>query len=319
MRHRLAPFIALLLAFAAVVAACGSSSTSSDPYKILSDASKASWNPVQVNVGLDVKDGSTTVTIDPSAFGFVADKSAWTGALHLSVSTAALGIDAKTLAQLGITGSTLDLDVVYDGLALYGKSPLFATVLAMILQPSGDLPSGDLTGWLRIGTKEDLAGLLGSAAGSGSMPSFAAPSPGDPVALKTALEGAGVTLTSSGTEQRNGAEAYHLKVAIDGIKLLANKAFDSVSRAQVDQVTAALKDVTLSGDIWIDKASSHIVEVDAHVAATKDSTQTATVTVKIGSPDGTVSTAAPSSFVDVPIKTIVTNLMTLIGQGLTGT
>ena len=40
--------------------------------------------------------------------------------------------------------------------------------------------------------------------------------------------------------------------------------------------------------------------------------------IQIGSPDGSVSTSAPSSFVVVPFKSIVTNVMSLVGQGLTG-
>ena len=40
--------------------------------------------------------------------------------------------------------------------------------------------------------------------------------------------------------------------------------------------------------------------------------------MKIGSPDGTVSAAAPSTFVEVPIKSIITNVMSMVGQGLTG-
>lgn len=318
MRARLAPIVALVLATTAVVTACGSSSTSPDPYQILSTSTKASWNPVQVNIGLDVKDGTTTVTIDPSALGIVVDHEAGTGALHIAVPTASLGIDASSLAQFGITGSTLNLDIVYDGQALYGKSPVLAALLTMILQPSGDLPAGDLTGWLRFGAKADLAGLAGLAGGSGDLPSFAAPSAGDAVALKTALQDAGVTLTGGAVEQHDGADAYHIKVAIDGTKLLANKLFDSVSRAQINQMSTALKDVTLSGDLWIDKASNHIREFDAHIVATSDAKQAATLTIKLGAPDGTVPTTAPTSAVDIPLKSIVTNVMSLIGKGLTG-
>jgi len=318
-RHRLAPFIAFLLALSAIAAACGSAaSPSSDPYKIASDARQAVVDPMQVNVGFEVKDGATTVTIDPSAFAFVVDHDAKTGALHVSVPTGSLGMGAKDLADLGITGSTFDFDVVYDGAALYAKSPVLATLLTAILQSSGDLPSGDLTGWLRLGTKEDFGGLLEQAGGAGSVPSFAAPSPGDVAGLKTALTDAGVSLTLAGTEKHDGADAYHLTVAIDGTKLLANKIFDSVSRAQLDQMTTALKEVALSGDIWIDKASNHVTEVDGHIAAVKDTSQTANITIKIGSPDGSVPTAAPTTFVDIPVRSIVTNLMTLIGQGLTG-
>ncbi|MBI3745520.1 MAG: hypothetical protein HY264_03170 [Chloroflexi bacterium] len=318
MRTRLAPLVALALAFAAIATACGSGSTTSDPYQIASSSMKATWSPVQVNVGFEAKDGATSISIAPSALAFVADKAAGTGAVHVSIPIGSLGIPAATLAQVGITGSTFDLDVVYDGQALYAKSPIFATVLTMLLTSSGDLPTGDLAGWLRIGTKEDLAALGSLAGGSGALPSFAAPSAGDASALKTALQDAGITLTLIGTERRDGADAYHLKAAIDGTKLLASKMFDSVSRTQIDQMTTAMKDITLSADIWVDKVSSHVVEIDGHVAATKDATRTATVTVKLGNPDGSVSTAAPSSFVEVPLKSIITNVMSLIGQGLTG-
>ena len=317
MRLRLAPILAILVAFTAIVAACGGATTS-DPYQVLSNSMKATVDPVQVNIGFDFKDGATTVAIDPSALAFVANKAAGTAAVHVSIPAAALGSNAGALAQFGITGSTIDLDIVYDGTAVYGRSPIFATLLTMILQPSGDLPAGDLAGWLQIVTAKDLKGLAGTAGQSGDVPSFAVPSAGDGPALRTALEDAGITLKLAGTEQRNGVDAYHLTVAIESTKLLANKAFDSVSRAQLDQMATALKAVTLSGDMWVDKASNHVVEVDIHAVSTADSKQSGNITVKIGSPDGTVSTDAPTSFVVVPFKTIVTNVMSLIGKGITG-
>lgn len=317
MRLRFASVLALLLAFTAVVAACGGAATS-DPYQVLSGSMKAPLDPVQVNIGFDVKDGATTYTIDPSSLAFVVNKAAGSAAVHVSVPAAGLGLDASVLAQVGITGSTIDLDVVYDGKAAYGRSPIFGTLLKMILQPSDDLPSGDLAGWLQLVTAEDLAGLAGTAAGSGDVPSFPVPSAGDGPALKAALEDAGITLKIAGTEQFNGVDAYHITVAIDSTKLLGNKVFDSVSRAQLDQMSTALKAVTLSGDLWVDKASNHVVEFDGHAVSTADPGQSGTLTVKIGSPDGSVSTAAPSSFVVVPFKSIITNLMSLIGQGITG-
>ena len=318
MRYRLAPVLALILAFTAVVAACGGGTTSSDPYQVLSNSMKSTLDPVQVNVGFEASDGTTTVTIDPSALAFVVDKAGKTGAVHVSIPATALGSDTTLFTMLGITGSTLDVDVVYDGNALYGRSPLFATLLTALLQPSGDLPSGDLTGWLQLGTAADFADLAGTATGSGDVPSFAIPSAGDAPALKTALEDAGITLKLAGTEQHNGADAYHLTVAIDSTKLLANGAFSSVTAAQLGDVSTALKAVTLSGDLWVDKASNNVVEFDGHAVSTSDSTQSASLTVKIGSPDGTVSAAAPSTFVEVPIKSIITNVMSMVGQGLTG-
>ncbi|MEO8468969.1 MAG: hypothetical protein ABI573_04810 [Chloroflexota bacterium] len=318
MRHRFLSLLALLVAFTVVVAACGGGTTTSDPYQIVSGSMKAPLDPVQVNIGFELKDGATTVSIDPSALAFVASKADGTAAVHVSIPAAALGSSASMLTQFGITGSTIDLDVVYDGTAVYGRSPLFATLLTMILQPSGDLPSGDLAGWLQLVTTEDLKGLAGTSSGSGNMPSFAVPSAGDGPGFKAALEEAGITLQMAGTEQHDGADAYHLTVAIESTKLLANKALDSVSRAQLDEMSTALKSVTLSGDLWVDKASNRIVEFDGHAASTADSKQSGTLTIKIGSPDGSVSTAAPSSFLVVPFKSIVTNVMSLVGQGLTG-
>ena len=317
-RHRLAPLLAFLLAFTAIVAACGGGTTATDPYQVLASSIQSKLDPVQVNVGFAAKDGTTTVTVDPSALAIVIDKAGGTGAVHVSIPASALGSDASLLTQLEISGSTVDFDVVYDGTALYGRSPLFAPLLTALLQPSGDLPSGDLTGWLQLGTAADFASLAGTAAQSSDLPSFAIPSAGDGPALKTALEAEGITLTLAGTEQHNGTDAYHLTVAIDSTKVLADKMFDSVSRAQLDQVSTALKTVTLTADIWVDKASNRVVEVDGHAVSTSNASQTADLTVKIGSPDGSVSTAAPSSFVTVPMKSIITNVMSMIGKGLTG-
>ncbi len=317
-RQRLAPVLALILALTAALAACGGGTTISDPYQVLSSSMGSTLDPVQVNIGFQAKDGTTTVTIDPSALAFVVDKAGGTGAVHVSIPTSALGSDASLLSQFGVTGSSIDFDLVYDGKALYGRSPIFATLLTMLLQPSGDLPSGDLTGWLQLGTAADFAGIAGTATGSGDLPSFAIPSAGDAPALKTALENAGISLKLEGTEQHNGADAYHVTIAIDSSKLLASSAFDSIDSTQKDQVSTALKAATLSGDVWVDKASNRLVEFDGHAVSTADSTQSADLTVKIGSPDGSVSAAAPSSFVEVPIKSIITNVMSLVGQGLTG-
>jgi hypothetical protein len=318
MRTRRMPRIASIAAVLSLVAACSSGATTVDPYQVLASATQATRSPVQVNVGASVKDGTATVTIDPAALGVVIDRDAGTAAIHVSLPAGSLGIDAATLSQLGVTGSTVDLDVLFDGQALYGRSPLFATVLTMLLGSSGDLPSGDLTGWLRFGTKDDLTSLGSMVGGPSAMPSFAVPSPGDAASMKSTLEAEGITFTYVATEKHDGVDAYHLTAAVDTTKLLSSPTLDSISQTQRDQATTALKDVTISGDVWVEKSSSHVIEVDVHVVGAKDATQTADFTVKLGTPDGSISTTAPGTYVDVPLKSIVSNLTKLIGQGLSG-
>jgi hypothetical protein len=315
-RNRLAPFLAFLLAAAAIVAACGGSS-GTDPYELLSKASKATRDPVQINVGFALKDGSTTISIEPSAVALVVNSGAGTGALHVAVPASVSGLDADALAQLGLTGDTVDFDLLYDGEALYTKSPLMATVITRMLAQSGELPPGDLTDWLRLGTKADLEALA-AMAGGGAMPSFAPPSAGDAATLKKTLEDAGVTVTFVATESHDGTDAHHLTVALDYEKFFASSYFDSVSPDQVADVGTALKDLTLSIDLWVDKASNNLNEITVHGVSTSHSSQSADLIVKFGDPDGSVSLEAPAAFVDIPFNTLLGGLLQLFGPGLTG-
>jgi hypothetical protein len=117
----------ILAAFAAVVlAACAGAPTRTvtDPYAVVQRALQTPWHQVQVNVGASVKSGGATVSLDPTAIQVVVDNDAGKGSVHVSLPTAALGIDAVTAGELGVTGSTLDVDALYDGSALYAKSPV---------------------------------------------------------------------------------------------------------------------------------------------------------------------------------------------------
>jgi len=313
--------ITVLLTFAfplaGMLAACGGS-TAGDPYELLQTATKTTWSPVQVNVGLEAKDAGTTISIDPASIGVVVDKDAGTGALHVSLSAAALGLDATGLAALGISGGSIDVDAVYDGAAIYARSPILGSVLAMLLAQSGELPSGDLSGWLRLATAADLAGLKDTLGSGAEIPTVSMPPIADAKALKDVLEGAGITLKLEGTEQHDGAEAYHLSVAIDNDKLFSSDYLSGVSPTEVTSARAALEALKLDIDVWIDKASNHLVEVVAAGSSTADASQSATLTVKLGDPDGSISTTAPDSFTELPLDAILQNVMQLIGQGLAG-
>jgi hypothetical protein len=305
--------VASVLLTAVVVAGCGGPS-GPDPYEQLTAATKVAFDPIQVNVGLIATDGSTTFTIEPTAIGIVVDAAGQRSGVHVALPTAGMGLDAFALDALGIDGDTIDFDLVYAGEKLYIRSALLGASLRMILGPSGKVPAGDLAGWLGFGSAEEFAALSGLL-GAAPAPSAAPPSAGNAQSLRLALEGAGITLTSAGTEAHDGADAIHLRVAVDSAKLLASPYFDAATRAQLGRIGVSLPSLAIGGDLWIAAAANRVVEADIHVASTTQPDQTADLRVTFRAPDATVSLDAPPSFVDVPLRTLVTEMLKLLGKG----
>jgi hypothetical protein len=305
----------VLAVIAIVLAACSSPAAAADPYDLVSQSSKASWDVVQVNVGMSAKGAGQTITIDKSSIAVIVDGKAGKGAVHVSIPASAIGVDPMTLAVLGATGGSIDFDAVFDGKALYARSPLLATGLRGLFTDPGSLPSGDLSGWLRLGTTADLAGL--AALGQAGARPTTVPSVGTGD-LKADLQAAGITLTDAGADKVNGADARHLKVAIDSAKLLASPVFDSASRTELNQMKQALTQVSLSADVWVDQATKHLVQVDLHGAPTTGESASLDLSISLHAPDGSVSLDAPAEHVDLPTQTLVQSLMQLVGSGLTG-
>ncbi len=298
-------------AVALIAAGCSSSASTQDPYEIVHRAMDASWQQVQVDFGASVKSSGTTVTLDPGTLRLVADTTAGKGLFHLSLPTAALGADASSLSQLGVTGPTLDFDALYDGQALYAKSPVLKLAVMSLMAGSSDMPSGDLTGWLRLATKSDLESL-GAAASPIPSPSASL----DTATIKTDLNDNGLTLTFVGTEKRNGADADHISVAVDVTKLLASPVFNSMQQGQVNQLRDAAKNATISADLWTDHSSNRLSEVDVHIVSTDANAGSADLTVTLQAPASGTSFDAPTSFVDVPAKTLFGNALKMIGQSM---
>src|SRR6185312_13709414 len=138
-----------LVALVAVLAGCTGAPAASDPYQVVYDAN-GKWDTVQVNVGLSVQGGARPLTLDPSAVKFVVDSNAGKALVHLSLPLAQLQVDAATLGQLGITGDTLDLDILWSGDALYAKAPALKNAVQLLLMQAGQTVTGDLGGWLRL-------------------------------------------------------------------------------------------------------------------------------------------------------------------------
>jgi hypothetical protein len=307
LRRLIAVFIAVFIA--ATAAACGNSASTSDPYELLRKAGTAEQTQVQVDIGASIKTAGTTVTLDPGAIRVVIDKPAGKGTFHVSLPAAALGIPQAQLAQFGVTGSTIDLDVLWDGQALYAKSAVLGTLMPMLAaQMQITLPSGDLTGWLKLLTKADIDSFAG---GMASAAPSAAPSMPDAATLKKDLEDAGITITLAGTESKNGVNANHLKGTIDSAKMLASPQFTAMSATQRTQIEGALKSATVSFDMWVDASSGKFVEIDGHVVP-NDPTATGTAAM---SGDLTIAFSTPSSpNFDTPSGAVEIPMMEIVGQ-----
>ena len=318
MRNRLALLASLVIAAAVLVGSCSGAAAPPDPYEQLTTSMKTTWNPIQVNMGMVVTAAGKTITLDPKYIAMVLDTAGAKFGFHVSLPATGLGVPPSALSKLGIEGDSLDFDMVYADDALYARSPLFKPTLRMILGPTGKVPVGDLTGWLKFGTKAEMMALGALSGANRGIPSFAPPASGDlstPTAVKASLDAAGITLTIAGTEKHNGADARHLKIGIDLEKLVANPAFAAGAGPQSGQMIAAMRAFAFSGDLWIDASTNRVVEGDVHMASTKDPTAVGDITVTARDPDGTVSLDAPSSSVDVPLGPLVTEMMKMIGKG----
>ena len=317
MHTRLRRGIALaVVPVALVVAGCSSAPATTAPaaadaYTVAGTVLDAPLDRLKVQVGVTTT-GENAVTIPPEAIEVVVDTKAGKGSLHLALPVAALGDQAASLGALGVTGDKLELDAIFDGQGLYVKSPIASKVLPLLMLQSGQMPSGDLSGWLKLGTAQEFAGLLG---GLGAMPSGSAGPVDelknlDPAQLKQKLEEAGVVVTYVGPEQRNGVDAEHLTLTVDPAKLAASDIAKQLPADQLGQIAGAAGSSTLSADVWLDKATGRPAEIDIHAAEGSDKTD---VTILVSDP-GDVALAAPAPFTEVPIGPLVQSLMQMVGS-----
>ena len=231
---------------ALVVAGCSSApattapAAAADAYTVAGTVLDAPLDRLKIQVGVTTT-GENAVTIPPEAIEVVVDTKAGKGSLHLALPVAALGDQAASLGALGVTGDTLELDAVFDGQGLYVKSPIASKVLPLLMLQSGQVPAGDLSGWLKLGTAQEFEGLLG---GLNAMPSGSAGPVDelknlDPAQLKQKLEEAGVVVTYVGPEQRNGVDAEHLTLTLDPAKLAASDIAKQLPAGQLGQIAGA--------------------------------------------------------------------------------
>jgi len=305
-----------VMPLAVVVAACGASTPSApaaaDAYEAAGKVFDAPLERVKVNVGI-TSTGSEAVDIKPDAIELVVDTKAGKGSLHLSLPADALGSQGASLGALA-GGDTIDIDALFDGQAIYVKSPLAATLLPFLGMQGVQVPSGDLSGWLKLGTAEELSGLTGAL---GAMPNASNMPVGElkdlsAADLKQKLEEAGVTVTFVGREQRNGVDSDHLLLNVDLKKLEASDLAKELPADKLSGLSGAAASGTLTADVWLDASTGRPNEVAIHAA---DGSDKADITVLISDP-GDVSLDAPASFVEVPIAPLLAPLLQQFGGAL---
>jgi len=301
---RIAAFFAVLLM--TVLVACSAPAAPPDPYALTSNVLTTPWERVQINVSVSLEGSEASVNIPPEAIELVVDREAGKGLFKLSLTDDMLGLEGEEADQLAIIGGRLDLEVLFDGEALYARSPLAAMFGRLLLSQFGEVPEGDYSGWLRLGTKADfdaLEELMTAFAGDelpADAPDFSDWADLDPAELQQRLESSGITLTHVESAIHNGVAAEHVTVTVDFAELADSPLFEDADASHFEDMVSA--DVNLTADIWIDKASGRPVEVSVNGTSSDPELSAFGVVLTFTEPDPSITFDTPETFVDVPLS-----------------
>jgi hypothetical protein len=306
-------FLAAALAAALAVLGCSPAASPTPPpdaQSVLQAAAKATYPAkLEITVGGSLTSGGSTTTLPDNLLVIDLDTSAGAGSVHLQVPTSALGSDgASTLAQLGVTGDSLTVDVLYDGSALYAKSPALPALVSELsmLAPGTQLPTLAPDSWARLIDEATIKQLMASA---GSAVESAAPSASiDTSDMQAVLDEVGATLTLEAQATGPAGPASDVRLTIDPAKL---KAYMTAHPEQFPttqlQTLSALDSLTsITADVLVDVATSRVVQITLAASGTSNG-DTGTVAVKIGIAEApaSVSFTAPSNAVDLPLAQIL--------------
>ena len=318
-RFRRALLAATVLALA--LAGCGLGENH-DPYELLDRARSAGWDRVQVQLGftLDVPNAEGGVMavpghvqIDPSAVNAIVDTR--TGQWHLTVSIpqGAAGVNPLLVNLFGPGAASFEAEVLFDGAHVFAKSPLLQGFLQSVPLGSHSPIEGDLAGWLRLGSGDDLQSLSGAGnpfgmllfgAGLPELGALALPTPGDPGGLRQFVEDFGVVTEYKGAEQRNGREAHHVAAGLDFEKLARSQRFAALAglgRDQLQGVADSARQVAIGSDLWFDKETGRLVGFQLNVQSLQGETTKAIVVLNLMEPPAGDPFEAPATFTDVPL------------------
>ncbi len=309
--------LALALAVAASVlllAGCsgGGNGPAIDPYQVVFRALNAHQDQVQVSVGFSMTGGGRTTSIDESSMRFVIDNTSGRFLVHISIPIWQLDLPPEALSAIGLRGNTLDLEAIYDGQGLYARSGLLGVALRRLV-PDGSLPRGDLTDWIRLATKAELdsMGASSSSPASGPVSTVA-----DAAALRASLESAGVVLSYVETSKVGGVDADHIRGTVDINKMVESPAFDSASRASIEQLRQLSGQMSIKLDLYCAQATGNLVHADFGFGVAGQGGGSMTIGATLASPEPGTAYKAPSRYVTIPLKTLLGSLMGSFGQML---
>lgn len=307
-------FCAVLLA--AVIAGCGAPATN-DPYVLTSNALDASWSRVQIDVSLRAQIAGESVSLERGALRLAMDVESGKALFTLSIDARDFGLEPAELPFLGLRDPRIEVDVLFDGEAVYARSPLAAEFLPMLLGEFGEAAQEDYAGWLRLGSREEFEVLAALASMSQPQPEvapqlaeLAAMSPAE---IQAWMEGAGVTLSYEGVEQREGVQASHLRMVMDMAKLVQSQQLPGVDPRQLAEIAAA--EAVITADAWLNPATSRPVEVSLELTSSDPELEQLSLAVYFSEPDASVTFASPESYVDVPVVSLIQQFMGGFGPG----
>ncbi|HJP89122.1 MAG TPA: hypothetical protein VJ850_08820 [Candidatus Limnocylindrales bacterium] len=315
--------VALLAAALGVAAAGCGSGQPANPYVTLDRAISVGWQQVMLNLGVSIdvpaqqidqgfSTNPTSIHIDPSMLQATVDTQTGRWQVATSIPLAALGVTPQQVGPFGLAFQSVDVQVLFDGTAVYAKSPL----LPLLLQGGlgGGAPiDGDLTGWVKLGTAAELAkvtdqgmlpGLFGFGAIGGAAGGLPLPSAGSPEALQSIVEDFGIALAAAGRESTDGLETDHLTATLNLAKLAESRTLATMTGMGKDQLQGvfdAAKQVTVTADLWADVSSGRARTIRLDFRTLSAPITTITVVLQLKEPAAGTTFDAPATFTDVPL------------------
>lgn len=307
---RLRTFAAAALAAVAIsTAGCSGAAAPTPPpdaASLMTAASKATYpTKLEMTFGGSYTSGGTTTNLPDKLLVIDVDTAAGAGAVHLAIPTSLLGSEAAPqLAALGVTGDTLSLDVLFDGKAMYAKSPMLPALIGQLsaLGGASDLPTITADTWAMLIDEATMKQVMSSAQGAVAS---AAPSASASVEdMKAQLDKMGVTLSLGPDTTGPGGPAHVIKMTVDPAKF---KAYAEANASKVPgSATSQLSNLdnltSLTAEAMVDAATSRLEQVS--VSATGKSKEVDTAfTFKMGLAEAPASASfsAPAGAVNVPI------------------
>ncbi len=318
---------AAALAAALAVAGCSPAAAPPTPPpdapSVMTAASKATYpTKLEITLGGSYTDSGTTTTLPDGLLTIDIDTAAGVGSVHLAIPASVLGTSgAAALAQLGVTGDSLSLDALYDGKALYAKSPALPALVTQlaVLAQGVTMPQLGPDTWAKVldeATIKQFAGAAQGAVESAAPSAMASASVDD---LKTMLDQIGGSISLGPQTTGAGGPANDVKLSIDPAKLKAYIAAhpDQVASSQLSTLSALGDLTSISADILVDVATSRVEQISASIAGTQSgSTVSGTIKIGIAEAPASVSFAAPAGAVDLPLAQILAPLVqSMMGAG----